>query len=595
MDRLPNEILINILKHLNTYDLVQFCEVFPRLDYFLKEKYVIRITDWSRRFESYNKNICSFISIKMDPTLIEVLNINCLYWIPTQDLRRLLQKLVNLSELYAIDTKLGLKYQDTVEYSKLHKLAISVEDEHFGSETIEASRSLKSLRKLCIKIIAKKLEHGNAVSGLDLFFSRIKQLDELWVLDDTDSLYKVNFQRWVVQLKNLKKLVIRSRTVLPIYDFTFAGLSKTFDCKRWNTDIELIFEKIQYRKPSTTVKSIFDPRETDLEKAWDVFLSLHSDLPCGPKESKLLSIPEELNSIQFENLNFVHSIIFCNLQYVTAAYKLLESDNCKELQRLNFRTCLFQGSQKSNEQEEDHKIFKKARVGVKKDLPHHPFEKISKRLNKLVELEIYHCAMCTSSAVISAYSLIENFETLRRLTLEIPYLLDGSFLEKVFLRCRLEYLSLKLIAPNEPFVTNLNLHLEKAVALKHFRIECSILSMEKILKGLSKMPRKILQRTFIKCDQAYFIDNKNVRYIFSEFLECNPQLIFFGLIISQATAKQITDIKRTLHTFKTGHPAKIFHVRKQVGEFNGIFPVPPAHHDIIFNRTRVSVIDFDEF
>lgn len=596
MDHLPNEILIKILEYLDTYDLVQFCAAFQHLDYFLKEKNLIRITDWSRRFEIHDTNICSFISIKMDPTRIKVLKINCLYWIPAQDLRRLLQKLINLTELYAIDTKLGLKYQDVIEYSKLSKLAISVEDENLGSETIVAGESLKSLTKLCIKIVSKKEYVWDALSGLDLFLSNIKQLNEVWVLDDVESLYRVNYERLVIELVNLKKLVIRSRSVLPVLDFKFAGFSKTFQCKMWNTNTELIFEKVLDQK-ERTVKSIFDPTENDLIKAWNIFQGLHSDLPCGPKESKLLNDREKVSNIQFESLNFSNSIIFCNSLYVNAAQKLLESDNCKQLQKLNFRTCFLQGFEEINKQKENNcVVFKKARVGVKKDVLNHPFEKVCQHLKNLVELEIYYCARCTGSFVVSGYPLLKHFEKLQRLTLEIPYLVDGSFLEKVFRSCRrLEHLSLKLTAPNEPFVTNLYMYLEHAVALKHFRIQCSTISIEKILKGLSKISKKILQRIFIKCDHLNYSNNKDVRQFFSEFLESNPQLVFFGLVASQATAKQITDIQRTLFTFKRGHPTKIFYVKKVFRDFTANFPVPPAHHDIVFNHYRVSVIDVDEF
>ncbi|CAH1100433.1 unnamed protein product [Psylliodes chrysocephalus] len=595
MEQLPNEILIRILRFLNIYDLLQFCEVFKDLDYFLRDKDVISYTDWSKRFEIHNMNLCKFISMKMNPNCIKILKINGIYWIPAHDLRKLLTKLPALEELHAVDTKLGFRSKDVVEYFKLKKLAVSVEDDHFEYETVMASENLKLLKHLYLKILLKKEDHREIATGLRLFFCKLKHLVELWIQDDHESLYRINYERLVVQLKNLQKFVLRSKSVLPMYDFSFVGLTKTFECRRCNTEGELIFERILNRK-SSTKKSIFEPKESDIEKAWDVFESLHADLPCGPKEYKLLSIREELENIHFEELHFCHTVILCNSKYVDAALQILKTNNCRSLKKLNFRSCLFQDFFRTQKREGDILIFKKPRIGVKTDILSHPFHKVATNLKNLVELEIYNCPGCNSGAVISAYHLIANFKKLEKLNLEIPLLLDGSFLEQLFKNClKLENLNLTITSTNETFLKNLYEKLPNAAALKHFRLVCPRVNIEKLFLGLNQIVERRLLRIFIKCDSINYSTTSNERELFSSFLETHPQLVFFVLLINQATAKQVSDINKIIYEYKKRNTAKIFYCKKEIDPLTGVFPIPSAHRDIIFNRTEVGVIDFDKF
>lgn len=64
--------------------------------------------------------------MKMNPNCIKILKINGIYWIPAHDLRKLLTKLPALEELHAVDTKLGFRSKDVVEYFKVSLLKFSL-------------------------------------------------------------------------------------------------------------------------------------------------------------------------------------------------------------------------------------------------------------------------------------------------------------------------------------------------------------------------------------------------------------------------------------------------------------------------------------
>lgn len=121
-------------------------------------------------------------------------------------------------------------------------------------------------------------------------------------------------------LNNLKKFVIKSRTVLPYYDFNYTHLAKIFECKRSESATELVFGntinslsfityvqfynchikfvviKLFYRllilekgliRSEGIEPSIFEPAENGYERSWQIFQILHKDIPYGPKESKV--------------------------------------------------------------------------------------------------------------------------------------------------------------------------------------------------------------------------------------------------------------------------------------------------------------------
>ncbi|KAJ8927618.1 hypothetical protein NQ314_019896 [Rhamnusium bicolor] len=119
MDQIPAEILIKILSYLNTYDLLQFCTAYETRKCYLNEKSLIRFVDFSRQFDLQNFSLYKLIKENINYTNIQVLNINYLYWIPSEELRKLICNLENLKELYAIDTQLGINCTDVDSYCKV--------------------------------------------------------------------------------------------------------------------------------------------------------------------------------------------------------------------------------------------------------------------------------------------------------------------------------------------------------------------------------------------------------------------------------------------------------------------------------------------
>lgn len=53
-----------------------------------------------------------------------MLNINCLYWVPAKELRKIIIRLPALECLYAVDTKLGVTEQDCGLYSSIPRVVI---------------------------------------------------------------------------------------------------------------------------------------------------------------------------------------------------------------------------------------------------------------------------------------------------------------------------------------------------------------------------------------------------------------------------------------------------------------------------------------
>ncbi|KAJ8944721.1 hypothetical protein NQ318_007934 [Aromia moschata] len=580
MDRLPQEILWEILSYLNIYDLLQFSEAYRNYN-FLKEKHLIRIVDLSRRFELQKVNLYTLVTKDLTSSYIKVLNVSCLYWISADQLRRLIKQLENLEILYAIDTKLGMKDKDIDEYVKLKKLAVTVEDNQFYHSTVIASQQLKNLKSLCLKFTQKK---GRVFRHL-FIFSRNEAVRRVVgntvlihiiinnVYDEYESNYRIDYSRLVIALKRLNKFVIKSKVALPYYDFKCDGLLSTFACKRCDSATELIFGKVKNQRDPFLILG-----ESDLERCWELFENLHKDLPCGAKESKQIYMKKAIKEIYFEDLNFCHAVILCNTKYISAALQILSAKNSTKLKRLSFRSCLFQDTHKQTRDEKT-SGFKKPRRGVQINTDTHPFRSVADNIKCLTELEIFICPGCSGEAVLSAYPLIQIFENLQKLTLDVPILMDGLFFKEyfrnfsVFTKCQcLESLNLNCVGQNGKFLLNLCQNLKYARNLRDFRLEHKDIVIDKLFDGLNGMEHKRLLRVFLKCD--------NLQYT-CETIKIQP--------------RKNSNIQKILNNSKKGNPAKVFYVKNDVSAFMGVFPIPAAHHDIIFNYTNVSVIRIDEF
>lgn len=573
MENLPDEIIVHILKYVNTFELVQFCETNKRFQHLLRERKLIHQINFSKVFQFSEINIVGLINTRLDPNLIRIFNINGLYWIPTADLIRVISKLNNLEELYALDTKLGLS-KNILIYTKLSKLALTLTENNVESNT------LTNLKSLCLKIV---LTDGSF--NFKQLFNEKWQLQELWVSNDRVQ----NYEIIPYILRDLRKLVIRSRCFSPFYDFSNFGLYMIFQCYRNDSEIQLIYEKVP--KVNKTL-SMFEPIENNLEESWEILHRHNKDLACGPKESKQLFLKEDIRNIEFEELNFGYSIIHCQLKHIDAASKILLSNNVRKLRKLHFRTCLFQKTKKELQEPQENDL-KKARYNMKTDVIDDPFAQASKNMKKLTELEIYYCSGCYDIEFLTSYYSIGAFQNLEKLTLEVPLSMDGSFLKDVLINCQ-KLLSLKLTitSQNEKFMFKLFESLSHSKSLKDFRLHHVQIHIEKLFDSFNQIENKKLQRIFIICDHLRY--NHLETEPFNKFLSTNPQLVFLFLVVRKNTVKQNSNIQKIFNEHKKGNPSKIFYIKKDY-TFSGYFPVPTAHHDIIFENTNVSVINLDEF
>ncbi|CAH2010726.1 unnamed protein product [Acanthoscelides obtectus] len=588
-DLLPIEILEKILAYLDTVDLIQFCDVYPKLQFVLQNGRVIRTIDFSRKFEVINLDICQFITTKLNYNCINTLKIDGIYWIPAEDLRRLIKRLDNLKELYALDTTLSVLENDIVEYFKLRRLSLTVEDVHFEQETVLFARHLSELKYFFVKITWKQEDHATGATNLMSFFSRMKQLKELWVCDIEESLNRIDYERITVSLPNLNKLVIKTRGMLPYYDWKYLGLYKVFECKRNHFETDCIWEKVRTRGSILRLSS-FDSTKTGLEKGWNTFTSLCKDLPCGMSESRKLYLGEDIMNITFTDLNFCHTVLICNAKYYEAAFEMLSSPNAISLKRLSFRSCIFSTVEQDK--------LKTLTNGFKKNQINsegHSFSEVAENIKYLTELEVYTCPDCIIDWSESGYISISTFANLERLTLEVLHLVDGSFLEEIFLKCgNLRFFSLTCENPNEMFFFNLCRHLRHASALRDFRLVYKKIAIDTLIKSFNSMRDKKLQRIFLSCEYIRYACKKTGKNIYAEFFQENPQLVLFFLVASKQTGKQNNDIQKTLNEYRD-HPSKVFLMHKDISFVKTGFPIPSAHHDIVFNRTNVSVVHFEEF
>ncbi|KAJ8944722.1 hypothetical protein NQ318_007935 [Aromia moschata] len=524
MDQIPTEILCEILSYLDTYDLLQFCRAYGN-NCFLKESSIVRKVDFSRRFELKDINLYALINIDFNYTHIKILNIDNLYWIPVADLRKLINQLENLEELHAVHTELGLKEDDIFEYEK-----ISDEDPTFVG---------------------------------------------------------IHYENIVRLLKNLEKVVIKSKIPVPGYDFEDQGLTLTFECRRHGPGTDLIFEKIGQTPKHTSVTEPHvpssEPKRSETEDALGVFYTLLHDLAYGPKESKQVCIQKCLNNTRLEELNFCQPNIFCNLKYISCAMKILTSKHSRELKKLRLRACMFGSSQTEAADKGDLKSPRQ-RSSTK-----HPFWKISENIANLRELELEACPQCNDEIVMSAYSAIQKFEHLNKLSLEVPSQLDGSFLKEVFTKCRrLESLHLVCVVKNQTFMSNLCDNLKYATSLKHFRLHHRDIVLNKLLDTLNALEPKNLIRIYISCDTVKLLHNSASANPLCTFVKDNPQLVLL-VICRKESNKTLEKYQQELATFIHANRARIFWVNARSVPHNS------AHHDIFFDSTNVSVVNVHEF
>lgn len=91
----------------------------------LSTSFYFRNFNVSGNYDFFNTNIYTYLKENVSYEYIKVLNINKLYWVKLEDLRRLLKILPNLEELLALNTALSFRPKDVLLYGKVRSFIVA--------------------------------------------------------------------------------------------------------------------------------------------------------------------------------------------------------------------------------------------------------------------------------------------------------------------------------------------------------------------------------------------------------------------------------------------------------------------------------------
>ncbi|CAH1126348.1 unnamed protein product [Ceutorhynchus assimilis] len=585
MDIFPCEIWEEIVKHLRAYDLINFCNSSDEFGHFLHNRNVVTNFDLGACYHIYKEPLYKFIETDVGYNHVRSLNINKIYWISLEEIRDIVRLLPRLEDLRALDTILGMRDEDVVLYKKLKRLAIAVEANQFTSPREVYRENLAQLKSLCIKFVFKDRADFRRIYYM--FFNELRKLDELWIYDADDlEPHSLRYDYIVCNLRNLKKLVIKSKVNLTLLDYKPFGLLKIFERRRSNiTTIGYVKhdipQLISLRRPS--LSQIFESRT---EKSWNVINSFLAETPCNFQNSINIDAVRSIKNADFKELSFYHTRL-CNPTFINSVVDILLSKHSRGLKRLCLTFCILQeGNVEDSE---------------KKNI----FRHIINNCQHLNDLEIVHCTNteigeindeetvkvpCYSSAIIRSYELICNLRNLKRLTLEIPPYLNGTFLKDVFLKCpELQYLQIVSRETNEDLNYVLYSHLNYAQRLQEFRFENVHIDLDRLFSALNKVLPSRLQRIVIKCDY----DHSLKLWPLEKLLKRNTDVICLVILIAKYNRHQINKLQELLNEYKD-NPAKIYVAKNTMGPDDDII-IPEAHKDILYFSNDVSVLHFSDF
>ncbi|CAH1993490.1 unnamed protein product [Acanthoscelides obtectus] len=357
--------------------------------------------------------------------------------------------------------------------------------------------------------------------------AKLVRLEELWVSDNCK--LHAGWKSLIEVSPNIRKFVAKSwHYDDSLNDF---GLRCWFQKGKHNcTQYQFIVEKIEITqtKPSNVCPNGISQR------AWQMLIDC--DMPCGTKGSSQIQC--NIQNIKFVDLNFDPVLLHCTsdhseaYSYSEAALEALFSDACIFLKRLRLRTCLFslKGFEKLELSQEPR--IKKIRTQVD-----HPFHQIALKLYFLKELEIRYCRDCaTHWSIDGGYNSIAMLVNLEKISLDIPPLSDGSFLETTLKTCKnLRFLSLNCLRLNYEFVNNLR-NLKYATSLKDFRLLYDQIDIDMLFDCINDINK--LQRMFLSCNKLCYACDNNESAVYKKFFQKHPNLIFLFIAARKQTCQQ---------------------------------------------------------
>ncbi|XP_066247472.1 uncharacterized protein [Euwallacea similis] len=602
MDILPCEIWEEVVKNLTALDLINFCKSSDEFLFLLRGKNVVINFDLGGCFAAHKEQLYKQISQEVGYEYIKRLNINKLYWLTLEEIRDIVRLLPQLEELRALDTILGMRNEDVSLYSKLKKLAISVEADQFTSPRERYRDNLSNLKSLCIKFVTKYRADFRRIYYM--FFNELRKLDELWIYDADDvEVQSLRYDYIVCNLRNLRMLVIKSKTNLTLLDYQPFGLLKIYERHRSNITT-ICYMKLEMLQLNNRKRSLSEVFESRTEKSWNVVHSFLTEMPCTLKTSLHIYKSKSIKNLDFNELSFYHTRV-CNSTFINAVIDILLSKRSRSLKKLCLTFCVLQGNIEIRLI--NSLIYRKFNIlegNVDQTEKQNVFRHVINNCRHLTDLEIVSClnydkmeveeipfrVPCYSSAIIGAYDFISNLKHLKRLTLEVPSYVNGTFIKEVLLKCHdLQALSLISLDANEDLSSILYSHLNYAKNLKEFRFESIHIDLDRLFSAFNRVLSSKLQRVVIKCDY----EHSSQLWPLEKLLRRNNELILLVILVAKYNRHQIARLQDLLNE-RIDRPAKIY-VAKTTMTPGDDLVIPEAHKDIVYFDSNISVLHFSNF
>nr|CAI5824819.1 unnamed protein product [Callosobruchus analis] len=532
-------------------------------------------------FETMPMDICLTIPGTFNISAIKTLKIDGLYWIPAHNILQLLTNLENLNELYALDTTLNISHSKA--YTKLTKLSLTV-DIHGDFKDLESAINLKQLKYLSLKLINSRPCPGSS-EEIKAFLSRLN-LNELWILNRrTICTCLICSNDIILNLPNLSKFVLGNFHALIEFHLRYPLniLFMVFSSYKAGVHIFVRNNRINNRKFNFSLGNV--------QRAWDFLTNSSEVVPCGTEFIQMLL--DGSNNINFVDFNLGSLCSYAYEEYSIAAFQILMSKSCKSLKRQCLLHCFFAKCNFSTTQNEN-------------GIPIDPnlFNQITKSLK---ELQIQYCSCNTiiSTYLTEGYITIDKFTNLEKLNLDVPYFLDGLFLESIFKQCeKLHTLCLKCLSQNKKFMDNLYNSLKYATVLKDFSLKSQEIKIDKLLENFNTIRQKKILRMFLNCYVLKYDNTRRKSDVYEKFIKENPQLVLFFIVAYRQSSKKNRKIQNILNDTKDNN-AKVFAIYDNLFEICKYkIPLPTVQHDMVLqnfisdettDRWNISINYFENF
>uniref|UniRef100_A0A1Y1LWQ7 F-box domain-containing protein n=1 Tax=Photinus pyralis TaxID=7054 RepID=A0A1Y1LWQ7_PHOPY len=566
---LPDEIKLMVFQHLDSFTIITLKEISKKFASLSVDKQL------SSTLCFYNDYRFKLVHLRNDlhklrREIITSLNLNCVYWIPRNEMKRCLS-LDMLDSLYVLDTNLRLHDICSKNKLNLKTLAITVTDTDASAACYDPIRNLK---KLCVHYW--NFRRFKIVP----FIQECEELEELWVVDvgrspDTprleDRIY-INFER-------LKRLVIMRNT-----HFTDSDKKHhiAFMCHRGKANLCI----------ESTNSEICDIYKSEFYETvgcveWNRYLNeLNCDNPFSLHDAKKLVYKQAtLDDIQFQELSFIHKRL-CSEVLKPTVIALLALPNTRFLRKLSINRCILTGNHELSVEHSRTELFKSSRIS-RVHVAQSTLDAIVEHSPLIEELEILDCERGGTVANAIDYSCIGKLSKLKSLVLEYSNIdRDRTYLLDICKSCSnltsLKFWMKRLQHHSFTLLTDLRKSIPFWKALKDLRYEQFSLPLDVLMESLASNSQLKLERIVLLCNKTDAFSSEPL----VKFIKRNPQLILVYICVINLPDAFRIQISRTLKHLKTQQQIFIITNRYKSP------PVLPHVHvlEMMEYNTSVSVI-----